>query len=105
MNWILVSYVINKLFKQPMSSVRCVALALQPFVYSVAACWDVTAIVVLCCLLQLGSSLFASNVGSLHFVGLAGSGALAGIGIAIYELNVCRYIDSYKWFLYKQIGF
>ena len=38
--------------------------------------------------LKLGSSLFASNVGSLHFVGLAGSGAEAGIAIAVYELNV-----------------
>ena len=41
---------------------------------------------------QLGSSLFASNVGSLHFVGLAGSGAEAGISIAIYEINVRIYM-------------
>ena len=46
------------------------------------------------CPLQVGASLFASNVGSLHFVGLAGSGAAAGIGISIYELNVRRYTRS-----------
>ena len=38
--------------------------------------------------LQVGASLFASNIGSIHFVGLAGSGAAAGIAIGIYELNV-----------------
>lgn len=35
----------------------------------------------------VGSSLFASNIGSGHFVGLAGSGAASGIGIATFELN------------------
>ncbi|KAL8625982.1 hypothetical protein ACOMHN_012574 [Nucella lapillus] len=37
--------------------------------------------------LWVGASLFASNIGSLHFVGLAGSGAAAGIAIALYEFN------------------
>ena len=37
---------------------------------------------------QVGASLFASNIGSGHFVGLAGSGAANGIGIAAFELNV-----------------
>ncbi|KAH9488490.1 hypothetical protein Btru_062334 [Bulinus truncatus] len=37
--------------------------------------------------IPVGASLFASNIGSLHFVGLAGSGAAAGISIANYELN------------------
>lgn len=32
--------------------------------------------------------MFASNIGSGHFVGLAGSGAASGIGIAVFELNV-----------------
>ncbi|XP_060074707.1 sodium/glucose cotransporter 4-like [Ylistrum balloti] len=34
-----------------------------------------------------GASLFASNIGSIHFVGLAGSGAASGIAIGLYELN------------------
>ncbi|KAK3595791.1 hypothetical protein CHS0354_025428 [Potamilus streckersoni] len=36
----------------------------------------------------VGASLFASNIGSGHFVGLAGSGAASGIGIAVFELSV-----------------
>lgn len=35
----------------------------------------------------VGASLFASNVGSGHFIGLAGSGAAMGISVAAYELN------------------
>ncbi|XP_043945027.1 sodium/myo-inositol cotransporter 2 [Protopterus annectens] len=35
----------------------------------------------------VGASLFASNVGSGHFIGLAGSGAASGIAVAAYELN------------------
>ncbi|KAJ8253928.1 hypothetical protein COCON_G00205400 [Conger conger] len=34
---------------------------------------------------QVGASLFASNVGSGHFIGLAGSGAAAGISATAYE--------------------
>ena len=37
---------------------------------------------------QVGASLFASNIGSGHFIGLAGSGAAAGIGAIAYEWNV-----------------
>lgn len=37
---------------------------------------------------QVGTSLFASNVGSGHFIGLAGSAAAAGIGPTAYEWNV-----------------
>ncbi len=33
-------------------------------------------------------SLFASNIGSEHLVGLAGSGAAAGIGVGAFEFNV-----------------
>ncbi|XP_043091672.1 sodium/myo-inositol cotransporter 2 isoform X2 [Puntigrus tetrazona] len=36
----------------------------------------------------VGASLFASNVGSGHFIGLAGSGAAAGIASTAYEWNV-----------------
>uniref|UniRef100_A0AAR2LHN2 Sodium/myo-inositol cotransporter 2 n=1 Tax=Pygocentrus nattereri TaxID=42514 RepID=A0AAR2LHN2_PYGNA len=35
----------------------------------------------------VGTSLFASNVGSGHFIGLAGSGAASGIGTTAYEWN------------------
>uniref|UniRef100_A0A8C5N1Y2 Sodium/myo-inositol cotransporter 2 n=1 Tax=Gouania willdenowi TaxID=441366 RepID=A0A8C5N1Y2_GOUWI len=38
-------------------------------------------------LLMVGASLFASNIGSGHFIGLAGSGAAAGIGAIAYEWN------------------
>lgn len=36
----------------------------------------------------MGASLFASNIGSGHFIGMAGSGAAAGIGAIAYEWNV-----------------
>ncbi|XP_011915904.1 PREDICTED: sodium/myo-inositol cotransporter 2 isoform X4 [Cercocebus atys] len=36
----------------------------------------------------VGASLFASNVGSGHFIGLAGSGAATGLSVSAYELNV-----------------
>ncbi len=38
---------------------------------------------------QIGASLFASNIGSGHFVGIAGTGAAAGIAIGGFEWNVC----------------
>uniref|UniRef100_A0A671T834 Sodium/glucose cotransporter 1 n=1 Tax=Sinocyclocheilus anshuiensis TaxID=1608454 RepID=A0A671T834_9TELE len=36
----------------------------------------------------IGASLFASNIGSGHFVGIAGTGAAAGIAIGGFEWNV-----------------
>ncbi|XP_034046949.1 sodium/myo-inositol cotransporter 2 [Thalassophryne amazonica] len=35
----------------------------------------------------VGASLFASNIGSGHFIGMAGSGAAAGIAPAAFEFN------------------
>ncbi|XP_068956904.1 solute carrier family 5 member 4-like isoform X2 [Petaurus breviceps papuanus] len=35
----------------------------------------------------IGASLFASNIGSVSFVGLAGTGAASGIAIAVLETN------------------
>ena len=35
----------------------------------------------------IGSSIFASNIGSEHLVGLAGSGATDGVAMAHYELH------------------
>ena len=42
----------------------------------------------------MGASLFASNIGSEHFIGLAGSGAADGIAVGVFELNV---IHSCIW--------
>ncbi|KAK3099871.1 hypothetical protein FSP39_010991 [Pinctada imbricata] len=35
--------------------------------------------------LKIGASLFASNIGSEHFIGLAGSGAASGIAVVAFE--------------------
>jgi len=36
----------------------------------------------------VGASLFSSNIGSGSFVGLAGTGAAAGIAVGAFEWNV-----------------
>lgn len=43
----------------------------------------------------MGASLFASNIGSGHFVGLAGTGAASGIAIAAFEWNVSDIIGFF----------
>ena len=43
--------------------------------------------------IPVGASLFASNIGSEHFIGLAGSGAATGLAVGVYELNVSPEID------------
>lgn len=48
--------------------------------------------------IPVGASLFASNIGSGHFVGLAGSGAATGIGIAGFELNAVFVLMLLGWF-------
>ncbi|XP_078000613.1 sodium/glucose cotransporter 4-like [Glandiceps talaboti] len=45
----------------------------------------------------VGGSLFSSNIGSEHFVGLAGSGAASGIGIGAYELNALYLLQLLGW--------
>ncbi|XP_029648634.1 sodium/glucose cotransporter 5 [Octopus sinensis] len=47
--------------------------------------------------IPVGASLFASNIGSGHFVGLAGSGAATGIGIAAFELNAIFILILLAW--------
>ncbi|XP_071961784.1 sodium/glucose cotransporter 4-like [Antedon mediterranea] len=47
--------------------------------------------------LPVGASLFASNIGSEHFVGLAGSGAAAGIGVGAFELNALFFCQLLGW--------
>lgn len=45
----------------------------------------------------VGPSLFASNIGSEHFVGLAGSGAATGIGVVSYEWQACWILLLLGW--------
>ena len=45
----------------------------------------------------VGASLFASNIGSGHFIGLAGTGAASGIGISGFELSAIFYIIFLGW--------
>ncbi|XP_018025305.2 sodium/glucose cotransporter 5 [Hyalella azteca] len=47
--------------------------------------------------IPVGASLFASNIGSGHFIGLAGSGAASGIGIAAFELNAIYALVLLGW--------
>ncbi|XP_064652316.1 sodium/glucose cotransporter 4-like [Lineus longissimus] len=47
--------------------------------------------------IPVGASLFASNIGSGHFIGLAGSGAASGIGIAVFELNAIFVLMILGW--------
>ncbi|GBM46918.1 Sodium/myo-inositol cotransporter [Araneus ventricosus] len=47
--------------------------------------------------LPVGASLFASNIGSEHFIGLAGSGAASGIGVGAFELNALAIIQLTGW--------
>ncbi|GBM55506.1 Sodium/glucose cotransporter 1, partial [Araneus ventricosus] len=48
--------------------------------------------------IPVGASLFASNIGSGHFIGLTGSGASSGIGIAGFELNAMFAVLILGWF-------
>ncbi|XP_076876481.1 sodium/glucose cotransporter 1 [Brachyhypopomus gauderio] len=45
----------------------------------------------------IGASLFASNIGSGHFVGLAGTGAAAGIAIGGFEWNALVVVIILGW--------
>ncbi|XP_031552872.1 sodium/glucose cotransporter 1-like isoform X2 [Actinia tenebrosa] len=47
--------------------------------------------------LPVGASIFASNIGSEHFIGLAGSGAAAGIGVGAFEVNAMIMIQILGW--------
>ncbi|XP_064103875.1 sodium/glucose cotransporter 4-like isoform X2 [Macrobrachium nipponense] len=47
--------------------------------------------------IPVGASLFASNIGSSHFIGLAGSGAASGIGIGAFELNAIFVLMMLGW--------
>ncbi|KAM6155515.1 solute carrier family 5 member 4 isoform 1-T1 [Rhynchocyon petersi] len=45
----------------------------------------------------MGASLFASNIGSGHFVGLAGTGAASGIATAVFEWNALFLLLVLGW--------
>ncbi|XP_035006675.2 sodium/myo-inositol cotransporter [Hippoglossus stenolepis] len=45
----------------------------------------------------IGASLFVSNIGSEHFIGLAGSGAASGISVAAWELNALLLLQLLGW--------
>ncbi|VDP74524.1 unnamed protein product [Echinostoma caproni] len=42
----------------------------------------------------VGASLFASNIGSGHFIGLAGAGAASGIAVGVFELSADLYAGA-----------
>ena len=46
----------------------------------------------------IGSSLFASNIGSEHLIGLAGSGASGGVAVAQFEILACFILLLLGWF-------
>ncbi|XP_017721973.1 PREDICTED: sodium/glucose cotransporter 1-like, partial [Rhinopithecus bieti] len=45
----------------------------------------------------IGASLFASNIGSGHFVGLAGTGAASGIATGGFEWNALVLVVVLGW--------
>uniref|UniRef100_A0A673WNT2 Sodium/glucose cotransporter 1 n=1 Tax=Salmo trutta TaxID=8032 RepID=A0A673WNT2_SALTR len=52
----------------------------------------------------IGASLFASNIGSGHFVGIAGTAAAAGIAIGGFEWNVSGNVVTMPEYLKKRFG-
>ncbi|XP_046556701.1 sodium/myo-inositol cotransporter-like [Haliotis rubra] len=47
--------------------------------------------------LPIGASLFVSNIGTEHFIGLAGSGAASGISVGAWELNALLILQMTGW--------
>ncbi|XP_043927497.1 sodium/myo-inositol cotransporter-like [Protopterus annectens] len=47
--------------------------------------------------IAIGASLFVSNIGSEHFIGLAGSGAASGLAVAAWELNALLLLQLLGW--------
>ncbi|CAF1327501.1 unnamed protein product [Rotaria sordida] len=45
----------------------------------------------------IGASLFASNIGAEHFIGLASSGAAKGISVGAFELNSIAIMQLLGW--------
>ncbi|XP_033759264.1 sodium/myo-inositol cotransporter-like [Pecten maximus] len=47
--------------------------------------------------IPLGASLFVSNIGTEHFIGLAGSGAANGISVGAWEFNAILLLQLLGW--------
>ncbi|XP_041378394.1 sodium/myo-inositol cotransporter-like isoform X2 [Gigantopelta aegis] len=47
--------------------------------------------------LPMACSLFVSNIGTEHFIGLAGSGAASGISVGAWELNALLLLQLLGW--------
>ncbi|XP_060090273.1 sodium/myo-inositol cotransporter [Heteronotia binoei] len=45
----------------------------------------------------IGASLFVSNIGSEHFIGLAGSGAASGFAVGAWEFNALMLLQFLGW--------
>lgn len=45
----------------------------------------------------VGASLFVSNIGSEHFIGLAGSGAASGFSVGAWEFNALLLLQLLGW--------
>ncbi|XP_007572289.1 sodium/myo-inositol cotransporter [Poecilia formosa] len=45
----------------------------------------------------VGASLFVSNIGTEHFIGLAGSGAASGFSVAAWEFNALLLLQLLGW--------
>ncbi|XP_069745085.1 sodium/myo-inositol cotransporter-like [Narcine bancroftii] len=45
----------------------------------------------------IGASLFVSNIGSEHFIGLAGSGAASGFAVGAWEFNAMLLLQVLGW--------
>ncbi|XP_068122165.1 sodium/myo-inositol cotransporter [Hyperolius riggenbachi] len=45
----------------------------------------------------IGASLFVSNIGSEHFIGLSGSGAASGFAVGAWELNALLLLQLLGW--------
>ncbi|KPP66083.1 sodium/myo-inositol cotransporter-like [Scleropages formosus] len=45
----------------------------------------------------IGASLFVSNIGSEHFIGLAGSGAASGFAVSAWEFNALLLLQLLGW--------
>ncbi len=56
--------------------------------------------------MQVGASVFASNIGSHHFVGLAGTGAASGYAIVLFEWLVrINIVYSFTVFCFQKLYF
>ena len=47
--------------------------------------------------LPIGASLFVSNIGTAHFIGLAGTGAATGIAVANFEWLAAYVLLELGW--------